>query len=367
MIVNYKKILLFSLIVPVLIGFRNGFIVSDMGDLQYYPSKLLFDGINFYEEAIKSLETGSSWFLSQFPNYYFSLYFFLSPFTVFGYDFFKFFWFLLNIILLYKSIFIIKSFPNMNWKEIFIVFIPLILGFPLSNVLGVGQFGIILLYTFVSLVKSRSTINYFSYGVIVFSKFSFGIPLFIDFLFKKQIKVILLSSIFLFSFPLLYSFLFDISIFKVFEYLMIINNKSTGKGPFDLMSLSIDFFNNKISPFYLSLVSIITVLFIKKNIGIIQNQYQVLFFPILFSFIVFFHGHYDYLLFVLPLIYLKINKQIKVFYISYFLFLFYCITPRIMKYIFDFDLNFISNIMFYENTFLRIFGILLMVILLFNQ
>lgn len=337
-----------------------------MADLQYYPSKLLADGINFYEKALNSFKNGENWFLFQYPNYYYSLYFLLAPFTFFGYQSFKILWFSINIFMLYKSVFFINELPNMNWKQTLIVFLPLIFGFPLSNVLGGGQFGVVILFSILYFLKKEVLLSKTTMQIIIFSKYTFGLTFILDLFLNKKFKLISYVLLILAIFPIVFSITFNVSLFRVLEYPLQINSMSTPKGPFDLMSISLDFFNEKLSLTYLGSASLILGTYVFLYSKIKKEKYQILFFPIILSFLIFFHGPYDYMLFILPLVYLKI-KSSPFFNFYYIIFLIFGIAPRFLKYFLNFENERIYNLIFFENSGLRIFGFILLFTLLLLQ
>jgi len=356
--INYKTLFYVCISLVFLVGFYNGVIIDGSSqDLQYFPSKLFFEGIDYYNSYLEK----NKWFLSQAPNYYFQLHFLLSPFTPLGWIPFKIIWFVFSSTLLIIVFEDLKKRYNVNYKTLTFYLLPFFLGFPLTNTLGNGQFGIVVVFlVYFSWVFRKKSFFLSILLFLLLSKYSFGLPIIFGFFLMGYYRSIIISIITTISFPLIYSFIFDLNFLETIFLPLKVASISTAIGPSDIMSLSRVLFSDTnvslvfITTFNLIFLSIISYYSIKKRI----SDIQILLSSIVFSFIGFFHLGYDWVVLILILFFMRDGLLKKIFY---GIVLFNFTIPRILKV---FDINTIVDV--HTNPIFISINIILLSTLFFN-
>ena len=125
----YKIAFYLMVLSLLLVGCYKGIGEDGGKDAQWFPAKLFSDNIDFYHFY---LENFNDWFMRSVPNYYFQLYYLLYPFSSVSWDTFKIIWFLINAAFLLLFVLLVKKDFNFSYKKMVIIFLPFVLGFPLS-------------------------------------------------------------------------------------------------------------------------------------------------------------------------------------------------------------------------------------------
>ena len=327
---HYKYLFVILLIPILLIGFYNGVIIEGSSqDVQYFPSKLLLKNIDYYNSFLN----GDTWFLAQAPNYYFQLHFLLSPFTILTWIQFKIFWYLLNVILISIVFLDLNKRFSVSYKKLTLYLLPFFLGFPMTNTLGNGQFGIIIIFLiyYSWIYKER----YFLLSFILFlllSKYSFGLPILFGYFLMGYYRSVITSILFTLIFPLLYSIIFDLNFLSSIFLPLKVASISTGIGPSDIMSFSRSIISNPNIQFltiiFYNILLVLIFVYYKIQKGILNIQ--ILLCSIIFSFIGFFHLGYDWVVLILILFFLKDGVLKNIFYGLIFI---NFSLPRVLKII----------------------------------
>ena len=311
---HYKYIFVILLIPILFIGFYNGVIIEGSSqDVQYFPSKLLLKNIDYYNSYLN----GDPWFLSQVPNYYFQLHFLLSPLTILTWIQFKIFWYVLNITLILIIFFDLNKRFSVSFKKLTLYLLPFFFGFPMTNTLGNGQFGIIVisLIYFSWIYKEK----YFSLSFILFlllSKYSFGLPVLFGYFLMGYYRSVFTSILLTLIFPLLYSIIFDLNFLSSIFLPLKVASIVTNIGPSDIMSFTRSIISNPniqlLTIIFYNLLFVLIFVYYKIQKKILKIQ--ILLCSIVFSFIGFFHLGYDWVVLILILFFLNDGVLKNIFY-----------------------------------------------------
>jgi len=323
-----QKLLLCILSIYIIsTGFYHGVIsINGSQDLQYYPSKLLREGIDFYNKSLIS----SDWFMSQRPNYYHQLYFILTPFAFLNWFYFKIFWFTLNITLFVFFLLSLRKQYGYKLNDFIFLLLPFFIGFPLTNTLGNGQFGIVVIFlTYYAWIFRDNKIILPILLSLLTMKYSFGIPIIIGFFIMGYYRQVIISGFLSLIFPIIYAYLFKISVFDSILLPFKVSSISTGIGSSDMMSLSRLMYGEIHLIVYLLVLLFLIILFwfgINKKI----SKESILVCSILISIFGFFHLPYDWVVLILLYVFIS-NKKIKM-YFYFFTFIIFSI-PRLFNFI----------------------------------
>ncbi len=212
---NFEIFLLFIIIILV-----HSYIptvketISDIGsaDFNWQPTKCVFEGINHYTSYL--IRDGTCpVFYSQNGEYAQGLYILLYPFTLISWDKAQVIWMVLNITLLFFTIFFMcKRFELNKFESLFIFF--LVFYVIVTRVhLIMGQHTILAL-AFMSLPFIwKSNVTYILSGISYF-KYNIGYALFLLFVISKKYKILFLSLMPCITGWLIYSFITDTHIFE---------------------------------------------------------------------------------------------------------------------------------------------------------
>lgn len=212
---NFEIFLLFIIIILV-----HSYIptvketISDIGsaDFNWQPTKCVFEGINHYTSYLNR-DGICPVFYSQNGEYAQGLYILLYPFTLISWDKAQVIWMVLNITLLFFTIFFMcKRFELNKFESLFIFF--LVFYVIVTRVhLIMGQHTILAL-AFMSLPFIwKSNITYILSGISYF-KYNIGYALFLLFVISKKYKILFLSLMPCITGWLIYSFITDTHIFE---------------------------------------------------------------------------------------------------------------------------------------------------------
>jgi hypothetical protein len=300
--------------------------INGSQDLQFYPSKLLREGIDFYNKSLFS----SDWFMSQRPNYYHQLYFILYPFTILNWFYFKLFWFILNIILFVFFLLSLRKQYGYKITDFIFLLFPFFIGFPLTNTLGNGQFGIVIIFlTYFAWRHRENKIILPILLSLLTMKYSFGIPIIIGFFIMGYYRQVIISGFLSLIFPIIYAFQFKISILDSILLPFKVSSISTGIGSSDMMSLS-RLMNGEIHFIVYLLVLFFLILLFWFGFYKKISKESILVCSILISIFGFFHLPYDWVVLILLYVFIP-NQKIKM-YFYVFTFIIFSI-PRVFNFI----------------------------------
>jgi len=308
-------------------GFYHGVLsINGSQDLKYFPSKLLREGVDFYNLSLRS----TNWFMSQRPEYFHQLYFILSPFTVLNWFYFKLFWFTLNIFLFIVFLFSLRKQYGYKLNDFIFLLLPFFIGFPLTNTLGNGQFGIVVIFlTYFAWIYRDNKIVLPILLSLLMMKYSFGIPIIIGFFIMGYYRQVIISGFLTLVFPIIYAYIFKISVIDSILLPFKVSSISTGIGSSDMMSLSRLIYGDIHFIVYILVLISITILFwfgFNKKI----TKESILVCSILISIFGFFHLPYDWVVLILLYVFIS-NKKIKMYF-----YIFTCIIfsiPRLFNFI----------------------------------
>ena len=160
-------------------------------------------------------------------------------------------------------------------------------------------------------------------------KYSFGIPIIIGFFIMGYYRQVIISGFLTLVFPIIYAYLFKISIIDSILLPFKVSSISTGIGSSDMMSLSRLIYGDIHFIVYILVLISITILFwfgFNKKI----SKESILVCAILISIFGFFHLPYDWVVLILLYVFIS-NKKIKM-YFYFFTFIIFSI-PRLFNFI----------------------------------
>jgi hypothetical protein len=155
-----KKLLILLLITTVVVflgrSFYNANLYNSVDFRYLYDlSKLLYEKIDIFKSYLIEQKVNTIWGQWTYtsilnyeippPQWGHILYFFLFPYVLFPFKIASILWFITNLIFLYFIIKIIKKNYNLSFNQLLIFSIIIISSTPLTNTLGNGQFGLLLL------------------------------------------------------------------------------------------------------------------------------------------------------------------------------------------------------------------------------
>ena len=330
MIKHYHiQIFLFCIITIYIVstGFYHGVMsINGSQDLKYFPSKLLREGIDFYNLSLRC----SNWFMSQRPEYFHQLYFILCPFTILNWFYFKLFWFILNIILFVVFLLSLRKQYGFKITDFLFLLFPFFIGFPLTNTLGNGQFGIVIIFlTYFAWIHRENKIILPILLSLLTMKYSFGIPIIIGFFIMGYYRQVIISGFLSLIFPIIYAFQFKISILDSILLTFKVSSISSGIGSSDMMSLSRLVYGEIHFIVYLLVLLFLILLFGFSYYKKISKE-SILVCSILISIFGFFHLPYDWVVLILLYVFIP-NQKIKM-YFYVFTFIIFSI-PRLFNFI----------------------------------
>lgn len=328
-----KKIFLFIVFISFLSLLKTciGSLSSSV-DFQWFPTTLVFKGINHYKYFIE----GGNRFLAQNGEYGHGLYILLYPFSLMSFDIAKIFWMLTNSFFVFLiPVLLCKKFKVDTETTIIIVCI-FITCAPTRAAINLGQQSLFtmffLILPFISNKKGLIILSGFSYF-----KYSIGYGLAIFFLLKKKYKFFFFSIIPSLLGYLIYSILTNTSLIDSLFYplkLVLQNKFVMGQDLYSILSklkLFNEFYNNFFS---ITIVALINFYFLLKIKMIEDHLLQV---SMLFLSILVFspHANYDYVLLLPLLIYSLKNIKHNKFNIMILIFYFY--FSKIIKHILGYN------------------------------
>jgi len=306
---NYKFIFLGVFFLLLCINYYHSYYsaIATSQDMQWYPSTLLWNGLNPYQEYLN----GREWFLSQAPNYGHFLYILMYPLSMLEWENVKIIWAVLSMLLYFGLMLLFLFKGKVSLAFLLFISVFLVAGYPLSNTIGNGQISIfIAFFTTIAWVYRKDSLLISSVALsIIFVKYSFGLPILFAFLlagyYKQVIIAGLVNLLAIFSF----SIIFNISILESILLPLKVAMSATGIGPIDLMSLerlliANNYIDIKISFLLIILVFLLYASYILKNYKLLSDN-AIVGSGILLSLVTFFHLGYDHTMFIIAIFILK--------------------------------------------------------------
>ncbi|PAF43458.1 glycosyltransferase family 87 protein [Helicobacter sp. 11S03491-1] len=282
--------------------------INSSVDMQWYPSvqywgRGISNAINPYI-AYLNHDT----FMSQGPNYMPMLYVLMYPFALMDFEGAKIAYGFLNILCFLGTLWLFfRSKISLAFLVLMSLFV--LVGYTFENVMGNGQFALILGFFVVLAYKYRQ--NFFILTLclsIVLIKYSFGIPILLGFFLARYYKEALLAGLINFLFFILFAFEFHTSILESLLLPLKVSQDATGIGPSDLMSLSRIVFGNHFlmatNPFVWMIgviygIYIFCILIFRPCLSLIVSS------SILLSLGTFYHLGYDHYMFFIAILIAK--------------------------------------------------------------
>lgn len=330
-----KTIFIFIFLCSIIFIFYQSFLaaIDSSLDMQWYPTKLFWQGLNPYYEKLNNENT----FMAQSPNYGHMLYIILYPFSFMSWEFAKYTWaymsmilFILTLTIFYKSKI---SIAFILFATVFLLF-----GYTIKNVMGNGQMTIFIMF-FTSLAWYFRRKNFFltSFSLaIVLTKYSFGCPILLGFYLAGYRKEVFVSISLAVLSVLVFCYYFNLSFFQSLVMPLQVASSSTGIGPIDIISLSrLLGISNPILPLItILLIYLLFSFLIIKNKNKLTDD-EIISLSIIFSLVTFFHLGYDHAMFLLPVMILKNKiKANNCYFGLFFLFYWYfCFGTSVLNFI----------------------------------
>ena len=326
-------------------------------DIQWFPAKLFWNGINPYYEHIQN----KTMFLAQKPNYSHLLYIVLYPLAILDWEIVKVIWasgsiitFILTLVIFNKSQI---SEPFLLFSTFFLLW-----GTPLANVISNGQITIYIMF-FTSLAwyyKDKSFLITTISLAFVFTKYSFGLPILMGFFlagYYSQVTYALLINIIA---VIIFCIKFNIKFLECLLMPFIVSGNHRYDGPIDIMSINyylsqygiieLNFSYILIPVIFASFIFII--IFNKK----IFNSDEIISLSIFLSLITFFHLIYDHVMLLCGILFLK--SYLKSSNLNFaFIFVIYIFLVFGTKVLYFLDIKFFSDYHNYSLYFALIYAI----------
>jgi len=265
---RFLEVFLFILLIVLIHSYvptvSEVFSKGGSADFQWQPAKCAFKGINHYSSYLVR-DGKCQIFMSQLGEYAQGFYIIIYPFTVLEWSTAKFFWFLLNIILIISTSFLLcKKFELGKIETYLIIFFILYSIVTRVNFI-MGQQTIFVLFFLTLPFVYKSKLSTIISGISYF-KYNIGYALFFLYLISKEYKKIFLSIIPCFFGLIIYCFITNTNILEnIFQ-------------PVELM-----FFNSSES----TLLSRVFLFSFFKNLSIFSefiNYSLIVIFTLLFNF-----------------------------------------------------------------------------------
>lgn len=329
-------------------------------DFQWQPAKCLFEGINHYSSYLLK-DKKCPQFMEQNGEYAHGLYVLFYPFTVLEWSKAKFFWSLINIILVFTiSLVLSKKFKLKNLEILLVIFFVLYSKVTLSNIFQ-GQQTILILFFLILPFVNNSKYFYIFSGISYF-KYNIGYALFLLYLISKKFKNLLYSLLPLIIGFISYSYIsntkFVDALLQPIQLALEIN--TTMRSAF-LFSFIKDLFIFEVSK-KLILIFIFTLifnlLFLYKISKIKNKLFQLSCLCILILISTPHYGH-DYILLIPLLIY-----SVKIYKKSLFLSRLNFLVSIYFLHFYNFLPNWLFKYQMFNSTYLEL--IILLVVLILN-
>jgi len=306
-------------------------------DMQWYPSKLMWEGTNPY---VHYLENPNNWFLNQEPNYAHLLYFILYPLTLFSWESAKLLWAVLSMSAFIGTLIIFHIQKTPSYLLFFLTTF-LIFGYTFSNTIANGQ-----IVTFIAFFVScawhfRKKYPFISSICLALAlvKYSFGLPILLGFFLSGYYRVTSLAASVHLAAMIYFSSLFDLALIETIFLPIEVAMTATNIGPIDVFSLGKILELKQIIEFNIAFI-IVPVIFISFSLIIMINRNlfldsEIIALSIILSLVTFFHLGYDQLMLLVGLFILKIDQKLtnKFFLVLSVISIFLWHGPRISNFL----------------------------------
>ncbi len=216
-------------------GFQNA--LGSSQDFQWSPTRLLMAGENPYQVSLDGNKNGAL-ILTQGPNYLHLLYILFIPLALLDWNTVKPVWALVNVVLGFSCVyFIAHSGSKITGGRLWAVLFIFLCSTPFRNTISNGQQALlILLFSYLgwSMRPMLSAAPFFGASYV---KYSFAPPIMLWLLLEKNVRLILLSFLFLAIGWLLFSAIVGINPIETAFQPLQVSAKEVGIGTADIMSI----------------------------------------------------------------------------------------------------------------------------------
>ena len=299
--INFFFFLIFFFIILFFL-ISNNFLVFYTGryfdgcDMMWSPSSLFLKDLDVFKIYFSNLKD-TLIHCSNYPSYSISNIFFMLPFSFFDLNTAKKLWLIFNLLLLLNIYTICKKYFFIKSSLYNVLFIIFVLSKPTILTLSIGQYGILVLWSFtiIILCKESKFLQLFAY-LVSGLKYTFFPLIFYYSVFKKYYNFVFLFIIINTLALFIFTFKFDGSLLYNFTLPFLVGSQQAGGGG-DLMSV---LGNHPPPPFNYLLIIIISFFYFKIFYEkTIDNKVNHLIFISLITITVFRHHIYD-AIFMLP-------------------------------------------------------------------
>jgi hypothetical protein len=305
-------------------SFYNANLINSLDFRYLYDlTKLLFDKLDIYELYLIQENVRPFWgkwsdnfiFNNEMPppQWGHILYFFLFPYVIFPYEIAHIIWFISNLIFLYLIIKIVKKNYNFSFNQLSVFIIMIICSTPLTNTLGNGQFGLLLLLLL--LIYWHSDKKFFLGFLCI--KITVSAFFVLHSFLKKEISFVYFVAIYLIGIIFYSYFLNDYNLNNLTNHIQILfhvnniaNENASYNGVANLRAVlkiaNIEQYYNHISILFVLLVSFFILKkkdldnYNKENFLILNNL----------NLLIFYHAIYDFI-FLIPLLAYTIVQKLN--------------------------------------------------------
>ena len=225
-------------LISIIQGFRNAVRVST--DFQWSPTVLLAAGVNPYKVALAGNLEGKI-LLSQFPPYLHLLYIVMLPLAYLSYAPAKFTWAILNFGFACASLGMLTRLFRLSALQGALLAAVFFLSTPYRNTVGNGQTSILCLLTFLIawVYQSRNKAGAGISLSFMFTKYSFVPPVFLWFLVRGRLAMLLIAVVCLTAGWLLFSWIcHENPLATLAQPLKVASLYSESEGGGDIMTLA---------------------------------------------------------------------------------------------------------------------------------
>ncbi|WP_143428570.1 hypothetical protein [Helicobacter sp. 13S00482-2] len=309
-------------------------------DMQWYPATQYWGLGNFIHSINPYLASLSGdTFMAQDPNYAPMLYVLMYPFALMDFENAKIFFAIFSVICFFGTMFLF--YKKINLAFLLLVSIFVLFGYTFGNVIANGQVAIILgFFLALGYMYRKNWLILTICLSILFTKYSFGIPILIGFFLAGYIKEVIFAGIINLVFVILFALQFDITIWESLILPLKVSSQATGVGPSDLMSLSRSLFDGSFFSFsnpFLWVITLIYCAYIWICLRIPPPPARIIASSILLSLGTFYHLGYDQYMFFIAILFAKFCLK-STYYSMCFLVilaLFFWIGSRIQNFLPD--------------------------------
>jgi hypothetical protein len=281
--------------------------ISGSADFQWQPAKCVFEGINHYQSYLSG-DGKCKTFMSQLGEYAQGFYIIIYPFAVLEWNNAKFLWFLLNVILIILTSFLLCKKFEIGKIETYLIIFFILYSIVVRVNFIMGQQTIFVLFFLTLPFIYKSKLSTILSGITYF-KYNIGYALFFLYLISRQYKKLFFSIVPCFVGLLIYCFVTNSNIlkniFQPFELMLFNGAKGSVVNNIFLFSFFKDFsiFNEFINYTLIGILTLLFNFFFIRKISDINNNLLKLSCLCLLILISTPHWGHDYILLVPLLIY----------------------------------------------------------------